>query len=231
LAFSTDGPKSKTNWKKFKSSCMYCGKQGHKSVDCHAKARVVAGQRTPAPKNASRNNNNSSQNSPSQGRGGQNRNSQTPRMETRCCNGCNQVCYLCPNNTGQGNQCVNNAFVGHVEYDKENETKTDFSVTADLLPPQVPTKKEDFDQYVRLQKDATGEWDKAIFVHVGHEDYEESPPGTDFGYWVRKGAEESDEGGKDPYKPDKKEDAKVNNKAYNSDDDKKLAAVDKPWSD
>jgi hypothetical protein len=87
LAVVTEGHNKAKTWKKYKGSCTYCGKQGHKAVDCHAKARMVAGQRTPTPRNANRNNNNGSHNPPNQGRGGQNRNSQTPRMETRRCNG------------------------------------------------------------------------------------------------------------------------------------------------
>jgi hypothetical protein len=82
-----------------------------------------------------------------------------------------------------------------------------------MVPPQVPIEREASDKYVSLPKESTGEWDKAIFARVGHHTYEDGPPGTYVGYWIRKGAEELDECSKDPNKPDKNEDAKDNNKA------------------
>jgi hypothetical protein len=123
-------------------------------------------------------------------------------METRHCNSCNQVSHLvgnCPNSTGTGNQAINSASVGHVEYNEEEETEMDFFATVNFVPPQVPVKKEDFEKYVRLPKEATDVWGRAVFARPGHETYDKGPKGTDFGYWVCKEAEESDESDEEPF--------------------------------
>jgi hypothetical protein len=74
-------------------------------------------------------------------------------METRHCNGCNQVGHLvrkCPSITAPGNRVINYAPVGHVELNKEKGTETDFSVPAKLEPYDVPIKKEDLEEYMSL---------------------------------------------------------------------------------
>jgi hypothetical protein len=132
MADMADKPKSKAPWKEFKGNCMYCGKEGHKAVECHTKARLVAGQRVTAPRSLNRNNN-GLHFEPHQGRGGQNHNFQ--RMETRHCNGFNKVGHLvrnCPNVARPPNQTINNAIVGHVELCDGKETKTYFSAPSNM---------------------------------------------------------------------------------------------------
>jgi hypothetical protein len=109
----------------------------------------------------------------------------------------------CPNNTGTGNQVINNEFVGHIEYNKEKETKIDFSATTNLVPYEVPIKKEDLDKYVRLPKEIIGDWDKAAFDPKEYKDCQEGPPGTNFGFWHHYKCCESDERSKEMDGPNK----------------------------
>ena len=228
LAVVTEGHNKAKTWKKYKGSCTYCGKQGHKAVDCHAKARMVAGQRTPTPRNANRNNNNGSHNPPNQGRGGQNRNSQTPRMETRRCNGCNQVGHLirnCPNVTGTSNQGIENAFVGHVEYEEETETRIDSIKSTTWGLPQVQIKLEDFDEYVRMPSEDICEWGGETIAHIPPEINEEQPPTSEFASMPCYTCNNSDDNSENIGVPKKNDKDEKNDNEYNSDDDKKPAPV------